>query len=288
MFSNRKHQEQIGRLCLYFFFSIMLLCNVHFGYGQGAKEKTIRIAGVQINSAADINASLQKALTYIKQASRENADFIIFPEMYLTGYHNRFDEDEAEAALTKISKAAKEYKINILMGTGSKHLGVTTNQVRIYSRKGELVGFHDKILLAGPEQNKFEPGSKLRVFDLEGICFAVLICNDFWATPQSTHGRIPLLVQDAQNMGASIIFHSMSCSGEKDIAKRTILADWHVANHRTWAMRIGIAVVAADQPKQLGSLVNSGIIGMDGNYIVKAPNLGEHFFVGEIYLPESE
>jgi len=80
----------------------------------------------------------------------------------------------------------------------------------------------------------------------------------------------------------------MSCSGEKDIAKRTILADWHVANHRTWAMRIGIAVVAADQPKQLGSLVNSGIIGMDGNYIVKAPNLGEHFFVGEIYLPESE
>jgi predicted amidohydrolase len=91
-------------------------------------------------------------------------------------------------------------------------------------------------------------------------------------------------VQEAQDLGASVIFHAISCSGETDPAKREILMDWHAAHHRTWAMRIGITVVAANQPKALGSLVHCGIVGPDGNYVVRVPNHGEQFFVGDISL----
>jgi hypothetical protein len=58
--------------------------------------------------------------------------------------------------------------------------------------------------------------------------------------------------------------------------------DWHVAHHRTWAMRIGITVVAANQPSALGSLVHCGIVGPDGSYLVRVPNEGEQFFIGNI------
>lgn len=245
-------------------------------------ERTWRVSGVQINSAENIAASTEKALKYIRRAGEQHADFMLFPEMYLTGYHDRFDSQEAEAALERIGAAAKQFHVNVLMGTGSKHLGVTTNQVRVFSRAGEIVGVHEKMLLAAQEASTYEPGRRLHVFELDGLCFAVLICNDFWATPRSTRGRIPLLVQVAQDLGASVVFHAISCSGETDPAKREILMDWHVAHHRTWAMRIGITVVAANQPKALGSLVHSGIIGPDGNYVIRVPNQGEQFFVAEI------
>ncbi|NOZ22011.1 MAG: carbon-nitrogen hydrolase family protein [Planctomycetes bacterium] len=248
--------------------------------GKPSRRKTLRVAGAQINTAEDIAASEDKAMRYIWRAHKENADFILFPEMYLTGYTPAFDNEATEAALERIRQAARRYRINILMGTGSRHLGMTTNQVRVFSKKGELAGVHEKILLQ--IEKSYEPGRKLRVFDLDGLCFAVLICNDFWATPRSTHGTIPILPQMAQDLGASVIFHSISCSGEKDPAKRKILKDWHVANHRTWAMRIGITIVAANQPGPLGGPVNCGIIGPDGQYIVRTPNKGERFFLGEI------
>lgn len=245
-------------------------------------KRTWRVSGVQVNTARSIAASTDKALEYIQRAHEQHASFVLFPEMYLTGYHDRFDGQEAEEALGRIGIAAKQFDVNVLMGTGSKHLGITTNQVRIFSRTGQVVGVHEKMLLAASEASTYEPGRRLRAFELDGLCFAVLICNDFWATPRSTRGRIPLLVQEAQDLGASVIFHAISCSGETDPGKREILMDWHVAHHRTWAMRIGITVVAANQPKVLGSLVHSGIVGPDGNYIVRVPNKGEQLFVGAI------
>ena len=212
-------------------------------------------------------------------------DFILFPEMYLTGYNNEFDSSKVEKALAQIAQAAKRHKINILMGTGSRHLGVAVNQVRIFSKKGNLAGIYKKILLTPVDLAEgFEPGH-LKVFKLDGLCFAALICNDLWATPASSHGTVPLLVQQAQDMGASIIFHSIACSGETNPDKGRILKDWAVANHQTWAMRIGITIVAADQPGELGSLVNSGIIGPEGEYITQVPNKGEHLFVAEIPAP---
>jgi predicted amidohydrolase len=248
----------------------------------GSKRKTWRASGVQANSADTIAASTEKALAYIRQAHKERADFVLFPEMYLTGYHDRFDGQEAEEALERIGEAAAQFDVNVLMGTGSKRQGSTQNQVRIFSRTGRAVGAHDKMLLAVPEAAIYAPGQALRAFELDGLCFAVLICNDLWATPRSTRGRIPLLVQEAQDLGASVVFHAISCSGETDPAKREILMDWHVAHHRTWAMRIGITIVAANQPRALGSLVHCGIVGPDGNYVVRVPNKGEQLFVGEI------
>ena len=47
-------------------------------------------------------------------------------------------------------------------------------------------------------------------------------------------------------------------------------------------MHVWITVVAANQSKALGSLVHSGIIGPDGNYVVRVPNQGERLFVGDI------
>ena len=90
------------------------------------------------------------------------------------------------------------------------------------------------------------------------------------------------MVQEAQDLGATVVFHAISCSGEGDPGKREILREWHIAHHRTWAMRTGISVVAADQPGAMGSLVYSGVIGPDGHYSVRVPNEGEHLFVGEI------
>ena len=248
-------------------------------------QLTLRVAGAQINSAGTIEASRRKALGYIRRASGRGANFILFPEMYLTDYTTQFDESEAEESLDRIREGAKRHGIHVLMGTGGKHLGVTTNQVRIYTKTGKLAGIHEKMLNQAEEG--YEPGRRLKVFNLDGLCFAVLICNDFWATPRSTRGTIPLLPQAAQDLGAHVIFHAIACNTGAPPAGVAILKSWHVANHRTWAYRIGITIVAANPPGQTGSHVNCGIIGPDGQYIARLPNKGQRLFVGDVTVPRS-
>ena len=241
-----------------------------------------RIAGVQANAGPSIAASVEKARAYIRRAGARGASFCLFPEMYLTGYRPDFDPAEVERALSAVGDAARESDVHVLMGTGRTLANATVNQVCVWARDGVLIGAHDKMLLAGSEASTYRAGQALRTFELDDLRFAVLICNDLWATPRSTRGWVPLLVQEAQDLGASVVFHAISCSGETDPHKREILKAWHVAHHRTWAMRIGITIVAANQPRSLGSLVHSGIVGPDGDYVVRVPARGEHLFVGEV------
>ncbi len=48
---------------------------------------TLRIALAQINTRlGDLQANLDKHLSYIKDAKNQGADLLVFPELSLTGY----------------------------------------------------------------------------------------------------------------------------------------------------------------------------------------------------------
>ena len=56
---------------------------------------TVRIAGIQMNVSPSKKENLPRILEYIRQG---DCDFMLFPQMSLTGYHGDFNDDRTRDA----------------------------------------------------------------------------------------------------------------------------------------------------------------------------------------------
>ena len=64
----------------------------------------------------NIDVNLEKCLKFIEEAVKNNVDFIVFPEMCLTGYTMKIDRlpDDETYILDWFKDKAKKYNINIM------------------------------------------------------------------------------------------------------------------------------------------------------------------------------
>jgi predicted amidohydrolase len=123
-------------------------------------------------------------------------------------------------------------------------------------------------------------GGTLRTFTWNGICFGVLICNDLWATPGSTTIANPYLAWQLKEMGAEIIFHSVSTGHVPRYRP------YHESNQALWAWSLGIPIVTANAVHDETSPTNGrgGVVGADGLRRSDVPDAGEQFFSEVIAL----
>ncbi|MFT8362269.1 MAG: carbon-nitrogen hydrolase family protein [Sporolactobacillus sp.] len=160
---------------------IMNLSVVTFNATWGEKEKNLnRIKG------------------YIESAARRGTDFIVFPEMALTGY-----DDEAEKPLEEkmqfklselipgpstdeIAKLTQKYGIYAVMGMPEKDKDDPTklyNSVAVFSPEG-LVGSYRKMHLPAPEPNWAVRGDKPFILDTPWGPIGLAICYDSYCFPE--------------------------------------------------------------------------------------------------------
>lgn len=152
----------------------------------------MRILLAQINPAVgDIAGNCKKVLQGIGKGKTEKADLVVFPELCLCGYPPEdflllphFIDDAAEALSEVIPQTMG---IAAIVGTvrrnperGEKLL---CNSAAIVEN-GVLLGFHDKMLLPTydvfDERRFFEPGQRMRLWEIAGKHIAVTICEDIW------------------------------------------------------------------------------------------------------------
>ena len=95
---------------------------------------TIRISGVQMFVSMHLEENLEKILHHIEQGG---ADFLVFPEMSLTGYHGEFSETATRAAWRQIAKACRHAYVTAIIGSGAREDGATYIQSRIYGDHGK-------------------------------------------------------------------------------------------------------------------------------------------------------
>jgi predicted amidohydrolase len=157
------------------------------------KKNKIKIAIAQISSKlANIEANLEKHLSYIEKAKDEKADIIIFPELSLTGYSVK--DAVYDVAMTCDDNRLKPlYKasenISICVGMVELTDNFEAKNTNLFIENGKIVARHRKVYLPTygvyEEKRYFTPGNRFRAFDSQFGRFGMLICEDLWH-PSST------------------------------------------------------------------------------------------------------
>jgi predicted amidohydrolase len=257
-------------------------------------EQTVKIAALQMLVTPDVAGNEGRILAGLERAAAEGADFLLTPEGSLSGYHNAFDGAEVEAAVGRVTAAARAAHVGLALGTCYKERDgeaeVCYNQVRIYAPEGDYLGHHAKILrcsrLAHPgtgEMQQFAEGA-LRTFDWRDLRFGALICNDLWATPGFTTMPNPYLAWRLKQMGAQFLLHAIN-SG-RDLRHRL----WHEACSAMWAKAVQLPILQVNAAPADGLPLNapSGLLGPDGTRLLTVPDSSEEYFACDVEPAERE
>ncbi len=237
---------------------------------------TVRVTGVQMLVSAKLEENLPRILTHILSS---DADFVLFPEMSLTGYHGQFSDKAVRAAWRQIAAACRQAYVTALIGTGCRDEGVTYIQTRIFSDEGKVLGTHEKIIPTSGDREFCSPGSELRVFSHRGIRFGCLICNDLWVTPGCGPYPDPRLTYQLGKKGAQVIFHSVN-SGSS-----AIHTPFHESNLVLRALESKIYICTANAVASDGPVnCPTGVVSPEGKWLVQCPRLGEQTYTYDLEI----
>ncbi|MFC5651136.1 carbon-nitrogen hydrolase family protein [Paenibacillus solisilvae] len=252
----------------------------------------LRIAGAQICVNDDnMNENLKTIHRAIDYAASENADILLTPEGALSGYTNRFNPKEIKEALKDVTNRAKVMKIGLALGTCYyEDDGLCYNQIRFYDKQGQFLGFHSKTLNCGTMDDtpkgeiEYFTVAPLKVFSFEGLEIGGLICNDMWANPECSPMPDPHLSQQLAKMGAKIIFHAVNGGRNNDEFSQFVIRNYHESNLRMRARAGKVWIVTVDNafPVTMPNSCSGGVISPDGNWTIRLPEQGEHFFAHTI------
>jgi len=247
---------------------------------------SVKLRIAQIDSVlANFDENLKKHIEHIQAAISDGMEFIVFPELSLTGYNV---QDAAQDIAMPITDprfqplADLSHKISILCGGVelSEDFGVYNSA--FFFEDGVAKSVHRKIYLPTygmfEELRYFSAGHHVRSFHSRKLGkIGVAICEDCW------HISVPYLhaVQ-----GAKVIFAMMSSPLRVDLqtGELGIARVWEMLN-RTYAHIFSVYLVCANRVGNEDSLSywgNSEIIAPDGNSVARGPLFEEAVLDGEI------
>ena len=246
-------------------------------------KPTYRIHGVQMNVDHSIEANAPKVMHYIKEAAAAEADFVLFPEMVLTGYHGEFSQSARDDAMVMIQSQCANLGICALVGAGDKRDGGTFNSVFVIDDEGAIIGYHDKIMATDGDRKWCTPGEELRTFEHRGLRFGCLICNDLWVTPGCGPYADPRLTYQLGQKGAQVVFHSINSGSsaihipyhESNLALRARESSFHIATANA---------ARGEEPVNC----RSGIVQPDGTWLTEVDRVGEQTYMADIEIGDDE
>lgn len=258
----------------------------------------LRIAGAQLpvtENVADNEAALGRAIEF---AATEGADLLLTPEGSLSGYTPHFDAAEVAAALERVTAAARQASLGLALGTCFVEPGDGRcyNQVRLYDKGGEFLGFHSKTLTCGsltdPPRGEIEhyAVAPLRTFSFQGLTVGALICSDLWANPGCTPGPDPHLTHQLAAMGARLILHAVNGGRDGSDFARDVVWPFHESNLllRARASRVWIATADSCHPEEVPCSAPSGIAAPDGTWECRVTDQGEAYYAHTIQIEEGD
>lgn len=161
----------------------------------------LRIAAVQMQFAATIEANLAKLEAALQSAARSRADVVLFPECATTGYNRDFamlSASEIRVALERVSELSRRFQVNVLLGSPVFRRGRWQNCLVVFDRRGRVIHCYAKCQLTERDRKFFAPGDSVALFQLDGVLCTAIICHE---------RRYPELVRLGVMAGARIVFH---------------------------------------------------------------------------------
>jgi len=196
----------------------------------GEREK-IKVALIQMDSKPK---EKEHNISHAKELIRNNAvdaEFVCLPELFSTGYNlNLMGDSFYELAETipgptteEFGRLARERSLAILgtiVEADSIRKGVLYDTTFLIDSSGNLAGKYRKTHLYPAEHSYFRPGSKLPVFELEGIKTGVAICFEH-AFPQiftilALKGALMIFIPSAVPTGYEYLLNLRSRARAQD------------------------------------------------------------------------
>ena len=259
----------------------------------------------------DRDATVERAVRLIEEASGEGARLVAFPEAWIPGYPSwiyhaaEWDEPRSKRTFARLQRnalqvpspatdalchAARAANAHVVIGIheldADYSLGTIYNSLLFISDQGEILGVHRKLMPTHAERIVWGrgDGSTLHVFDTPFGRLGGLICWEHW---------MPLTRFAMHAKGEQV--HVAAWPDADDLHQ---LASRHYAfEGRCYVLCVGSYATARDLPAdfELGQAMGlaeddellvggSGIIGPDGSWVAEPVNGRKAIVYGEIDL----
>ena len=249
---------------------------------------SIRIAIAQINpKLGDLPANLALYEEGIRRGIKERAEFLLFPELSLTGYFLR--DTVPSVALTMKSAEMQKLKqlsrqLPFVAGLVEESADHRFFNSAVYFEDGEVRHVHRKVYLPTygmfDEQRYFARGDRIRTFDSKFGRMALLICEDLWH---------PSTIYLAALQGALAVL-CPSASPLRGIVDAQVQDDnaryWEMIN-QAYAETYSLFMIYGNRcgfEDGVGFWGGSEIVDPFGQRIAKGKYYDEDFFVADVAL----
>jgi predicted amidohydrolase len=231
---------------------------------SGAAAARQRVTLAQVPVTADVAKNLQYARATFEQAAHDRAQWVLFPEMFLSGYYGGFQQKEIAQGFDEICALCRQGQVSGLISTGWKEHGKTYDQIRIVNPRGECTGVYAKRCLCYAE-SYLTPGETPMVHELNGLKFGTLICNDLWVTPGFSDGPDPHLSLQIARQGAQVIFHAVNSGSDQHYRA------YQESNQLVRAAEAKCPIVAVNAFTPPAVNAASGVVGTNFTHLAELP-----------------
>ncbi|TSJ44334.1 carbon-nitrogen hydrolase family protein [Mucilaginibacter corticis] len=159
---------------------------------------------------SSIADGLHRLEKLVKDAARQKAEIICFPESYIPGYpleELTIEETSPEkliTALNKVCTIAVENNIAIILPMDWYGPNGKLNLAHVIDKTGKVLGYQTKNQLDPTEDAIWIPGTERSIFEVNGLKFGITICHEGFRYPES--------VRWAARNDAKVVFHP-HCNG---------------------------------------------------------------------------
>jgi omega-amidase len=166
---------------------------------------SLKVACIQLDiTFGDPKKNFLRAAEKMKEALQTNADILVLPELWSTGYDltrlNEIADENGEETKHFFSSFAKEHHVSIVAGSVAKKTEEDiTNTMYIFDNNGHLVSEYSKLHLFKlmDEHIYLKAGNTQNLFTLNGTSCAGFICYDI---------RFPEWMRTHTSQGAEVLF----------------------------------------------------------------------------------
>lgn len=145
----------------------------------------MKIRIVQMNIVKSVEENIQHAINLAQSESLKTIDFLIFPELFTTGYQlpiiDRLAHQSGDLLFERFQNLAKENRTTILLGSVAfKEKGAIYNRSFLIDQFGEFKSSYSKIHLFQlmNEQKYLKAGNAFHSFEIDTIPMTSIICYD--------------------------------------------------------------------------------------------------------------
>ena len=108
----------------------------------------IEISAYQGFCTDDFDRNLQKVYEVIRNAGKDKADFLCFPEGYLSNYKAELAVPMDDSRIQDLTHHTEKYDMVVIVGVSEKEMDSVFNTALVLY-KGEMLGKYRKTMLTG-------------------------------------------------------------------------------------------------------------------------------------------